>query len=162
MGLNIDSATTLIATKLQAGLVDPINARTSAWIYTDGARVDLDKTPFPKMLIKKTNQPSDKVQLAIGNQATENTDEIILQVKTEVGKHYTDNVEETDHFATEFAAILAQRAEDFIKLNHDYWVSVGFLDVLAITTPAVIETDKDRNPTFNVKIQMHYISDPNN
>ena len=160
MSMNINSATALITAKLQADLVDPINARTTAWIYSDGMRIDLDKTPFPKMLIQKVDQPSNKVQLAIGNPSTKNTDEIILQIKTEVGKKYHDNVDDIDYTGTNFAALLAQRAEDFIKLNHDYWVSVGFLDVLAIKDG--ITTDKDRNPTFNVTIQMHYISDPNN
>lgn len=158
MGMNIQTATEKIKIFLENNLVDPLNDRTSAWIYDDGMRIDLDKTPFPKILLKKTEQPSLKEQLAIGNTSTENTDRIIIQIKTAAGNNYTDNITETDYTAIEFGALIAQRAEDAIKENHTYFVNQGFLDILAKKDEMII--DKDRNPTFNLEIEMHYISTP--
>lgn len=157
-GMNIDTATTKIATKIQSDLIDPINDRASAWVYKDDRRIDLDTTPFPKILVNKIEDPSLKLPLAIGNQSTENSDQIRIQIKTEMGKHYT--YESTDYTDEEFAGFIGQKIANLIQLNHDYWVAQGFLDVLCIRDE--FGTDKDRNTIFNVYIQMHYISDPNN
>ena len=156
MGMNIHTATAKIKTFLDANLVDPLNERSTAWIYDSGMRIDLDKTPFPKILLKKTEQPSLKEPLAIGNVSTENRDEIFIEIKTAAGNNYTKD--SVDYSATAFAAKIAQEAEDAIKNNHAYFVANGFLDV--ILTNDIIETDRDRNPTFRVGIEMHYISSP--
>ena len=122
-------------------------------------RVDLDKSPYPKILLKKKNELSQKVQLAIGNTATENTDRIYIEIETLSGNNYHDNVTATDFTATAFASLIASRAEDLIKLNHQYFIDNGFLDVTAFED--LIEDDKDRNPMYRLGIQMHYISTPN-
>ncbi len=156
MGMNIHTATAKIKTFLDDNLVDPLNERTTAWIYDDGMRIDLDKSPFPKILLMKTEQPSLKPLLAIGNVSTENTDEIFIEIKTACGHNYTkDSVE---YSATAFAALIAQEAEDAIKNNHDYFVAQGFLHV--IMTKDLIEVDRDKNPTYRVGIEMKYISSP--
>lgn len=163
-GMNIHTATEKLKTFLEANLIDPINKRVTQnlpWIYSSGSKIDLDKGTFPKILLQKTDQPSDKPLLAIGNVATENTDLIFIEIKTLVGATYTDKVygTSTTHSATAFAALIAQEAEDLIKLNRQWFIDNGFLDV---TTPQdVIESDRDRNPTFRLGIQMHYISSPN-
>lgn len=156
MGLNIQTATRLIKTFLEENLVDPLNERTTAWIYDDGMRIDLDKSPYPKILLKKSEEPSNKQQLAIGNPATENTDIIYVEIKAMTGQHYTQ--EEVDYTAEEFIGLLAKQTLTLIQNNHDAFVTLGFLDVLCVRD--VIEIDRDRNPTFRVGVQMHYISTP--
>ena len=157
-GENIKSMADKIAAKLQADLLDPISARQSDWVYSDSKRISLDKTGFPKILLLLKDQPSNKVQLALGNPSTENRDEVKIQIKTEVGKKYTYKT--VDYTGPEFAAILGQEVENLIKLNHAYWITQGFLDVICIKDELI--EDKDSNPIFNVEIEMHYISDPNN
>jgi len=152
--MNIQTATEKLAIFLRANLVDPLNARTTAWIYSDSMRVDLDKSSYPKILLKKMEEPSLKEQLAIGCTSTENTDLVYVEVKALAGNHYT--IGSTDYTAIEFVAELARQAEDLIKANHDYFVAQGFLDVLAVRD--ILEEDKDRNPVFRLGIQMHYIS----
>lgn len=156
MGMNIHTATEKIKDFLVANLVDPLNKRTTAWIYSDGMRIDLDKSPYPKILIKKVDEPSLKEQLAIGNVSTENTDTIFIEIRTDAGNNYTQD--SVNYSATAFAAEIARQAEDLIKNNHDFFISEGFLDVLAVRDE--ITVDKDRNPTFSLGIQMHYISTP--
>ncbi len=160
--MNIHTATAKIAAKLQADLVDPINDRSSAWVYDDDRRIDLDATPFPKILLLKLDKPSLKLPVAIGNPSTENSDEIQIQIKTGMGHHYTYDEGEgsVDYTDEEFAGFIGQQVTNLIQLNHDYWVAQGFLDVLPIRDE--FDTDKDRNTIFNVYIEMHYISDPNN
>lgn len=157
--MNIHTATEKIKTFLVANLVDPLNERTTAWIYSDNMRIDLDKSPYPKILLKKKDEPSLKPLLAIGNIATENTDQIFIEIKTLAGNNYTDNDTDIDYTATAFAALIAQKAEDLIKQNHDYFVSVGFLHV--IMTQDIIEDDRDKNPIYRLGIEMKYISSPN-
>lgn len=157
MGMNINSAVEKLKTFLETYLTDPLSARTSAWIYDDGMRIDLDKTPYPKILIKKTEQPSLKEQLAIGNVATENMDEIVIQIKSLAGHHYTSIGQ--DYKSTAFVSKIGADAEDLIKNNHTYFVNQGFLDVLCIKDEITI--DRDKNPIFNLTVQLHYISTPN-
>lgn len=155
--LNIQSATREVLTFLQTNLADPLNDRSSEFIYDDDTRIDLDKTGFPKILLKKKDRPSLKEQLGIGNLSTINTDEIIIQIKTLTGHHYEYDAE--DYTAQEFAGILGEQAEKLIKLNHDYFIGRGFLHIIC-TKDELIE-DKDRNPTYNLEIEMKYIANPN-
>lgn len=157
MGLNINSATEIIKDFLVDNLVDPLNARATAWIYSDGMRIDLDKSPYPKILLKKTDEPSLKEQLAIGNVSTENRDEIFIEIKMKAGEHLT--IDSVDYTATQAVSEIARQAENLIKNNHTYFVNQGFLDVIMVKD--LIEVDRDKNPTYRLGIQMHYISTPN-
>ena len=156
-GENIQSMTRKILTFLQANLADPLNDRASAFIYDDDTRIDLDKSGFPKILLKKKDEVSNKEQLGLGNASTINTDNIVIQVKTEAGSKY--EYSSSTYTALEFAGLIAQLAEDLIKLNHAHWITEGFLHVICVKDEFI--EDRDRNPTFNLEIEMKYISNPN-
>ena len=76
-----------------------------------------------------------------------------------MGETYVDNVDDTKYTAEEFIGLLAQRAEDAVKLNKQYFIDNGFLHV--IMTQDRFEDDKDKNPTYRLGLEMKYISSPN-
>lgn len=157
MALNIQTATRKLRDFLITNLTDPLSSRAGAWIYDDGMRVDLDKAPFPKILLKKLNEPSLKELKGIGSTDTINTDQVFIEVKADKGKHYT--VDSDDYTAGEFVGYLASEAEKLVKSNHNYFVSQGFLSVLPFRDE--IDSDKDGNPIFRLGIEMKYISGSN-
>jgi len=156
MGLNISSVAEIIKDFLQTNLVDPATGRFADWVYADGARLDLDKSAYPKILIKKIEQPSLKEQLAIGNVSTENRDELIIQIKDLFGDKYTYLGEERT--ASQLVSEIARQSADLIQENHDFFVAQGLLDVTMKKDEPT--EDKDRNPIFNQTIEVHYISTP--
>ena len=150
--MNIQTATRKILDFLKINVVDPINSRYSVWIYDDDTRIDLDKGGFPKILLKK--EQSNKELIGIGSTNNINTDRLNSQIKCKVGQHY--GVGEEKYTAQEFCGFIANQIEDQLKSNHSTFIDEGFLSVLTILDE--FTQDKDKNPIFNLTIEMQYLS----
>ncbi len=154
MGLNIQTATEILKDFLVSNLTDPLSNRTTSWIYSDDTRIDLDKSPYPKILIKLKNQQSTKERLGLGELSTINTDIIQIQIKTGAGNNYT--YDETDYTSIEFSAFLGAETDELIKNNHAHFITNGLLHVIPVRDE--LTEDKDRNPIYTLDIEIQYIS----
>lgn len=156
--MNIETATKEILEFLKVNLIDPISSRASAWIYDDEARIDLDKTAYPKILLKTNDQEVMKERLAIGSTGTIETAPLIVQIKAKIGEYY--GIGQEKWTAREFAAYIGHQAEDLIKQNHDYFIDHGFLHVIPVKEK--LSQDSEKNPIFSLTLEMKYISLPEN
>lgn len=153
---NINDSTGSLKEFLDKYLVDPISQRASSWIYDDEGRVELDKSPFPKILIRATDTPSTKEINSLCDTKTFNTDTIEIQIKTKFGSHYGYGKEKFT--AKEFGAYISEQIEDLLKDKNmiDELDDMGFESVLPVGD--YFTYDQEKNPTFVMNVEVKYIS----
>lgn len=152
--MNIQTSINDLKEVLGRYLIDPLSKRTSQWIYDEDGRAELDKSPFPKIVIRA--EESDKEQNAIGTFNTFNTDRIEVLIKAKMGSHY--GIGDDKYTGKEFVAEISQQVEELLK---DTKVQNEFDDrdyYSVLSVGDYFEFDKEKNPTFILKIEMKYIN----
>jgi hypothetical protein len=136
-------------------LVDPLSERSSQWIYTDEGRIELDKSPYPKILLRVADTPSNKELNSIGSFRTLNTDLIEMHIKAKFGNHY--GYGEEKYTAKEFVSFIAKKVEELLKDEElqDELDDKGFHSVLVEGDN--FRNDREQNPTYILRIQTKYI-----
>jgi hypothetical protein len=134
-------------------LIDPIKNRTK-WVYTDEGRIELDKSPYPKILIKAVD--NQKEINALCSRDMLNTDQIEIHIKAKFGNHYGYGDEK--YTGKEFVALIGSKINDIFKSEEiqneidDY----GYIHIIPIGEG--FDTDNEKNPSFIFKLQTKYIN----
>lgn len=150
--MNIQDSVEKLEKFFLKNLLDPLNRRTSKWIYTDEGRIELDKSPFPKVLLRIVEQNEKEIN-QIGSYETFNTDTIEMVIKAKMGNKY--GLGDKKFTAKEFVARIGKRAEDLLKDKDRLKQLDDFHSVLLVGDN--FEYDKEQNPTFILRIQTQYI-----
>ena len=132
-------------------LIDPLHKRTK-WVYTDEGRIELDKSPYPKILLKVVEQ-NEKELNQIGSHETYNTDEVEMHIKAKLGNKY--GLGDKKYTGKEFVAEIGKQAEELLKDKATLKQLNDFQSILL--TGDNYEFDKEKNPTFILRIQTQYI-----
>jgi hypothetical protein len=132
-------------------LDDPISERKRDWIFEDNLRVDLDKQPAPKVILRKTN--ITKARLGIGKFQTLDTLTLTIQIKANVGNNYAyDNKMLT---AEKFVGVLSYDIETLIKSSHPYFIQKGFIAVIPISSNLTFD---NKNPVNTLTLELSYVN----
>lgn len=134
-------------------LIDPLKNRTK-WVYTDEGRIELDKTPYPKILIKAVDNV--KEQNALCSNQMLNTDTIEIHIKAKFGNHYGYGSEK--YSGKEFVALLGEKIDEILRNSdlQDEIDDLGYMHIIPVGES--FDTDKDKNPIFVFKIQTQYLN----
>jgi len=138
---------------LEKYLIDPLKNRTK-WVYTDEGRIELDKTPYPKILIKAVDNV--KEQNALCSTDLLNTDQIEIHIKAKFGNHY--GYGQNKYTGKEFVALIGSKIDEILR-NKDLQDEIddyGYMHIIPIGES--FDTDNEKNPIFIFKIQTQYIS----
>jgi hypothetical protein len=153
--MNLQTGLEELSEFLNKYLADPLNSRTSSWIYTDEGRIELDKTAFPKILIKVADSQSVKELNQIGSYETMNTDIIEIHIKAKQGNHY--GVGEDKYTAKEFVSEIASQTETLLKDKRLILEDLNDFQSLICIGDNIIY-DKENNPTYILRIELRYIN----
>lgn len=154
--MNIQDSTQYLKEFLQNNLVDPISSRVSSWVYNDEGRIELDKTSFPKILIKATTQPTTKQVNAIGSYKTLNTDIIEIHIKAKMGNHY--GIGQEKYTGKEIVAEISKEIEALIKnsTNQEQFTVDCYESIMPVGD--LFTYDQEQNPTFILRVEMKYLN----
>lgn len=150
--MNIQDSVEKLQKFFLENLLDPISRRTSKWIYTDEGRIQLDKSSFPKVLIR-VSEPTTKELNAICSLQTLNTDIVEIMIKAKMGNHY--GIGDKKYTGKEFVAYIGSQMESLLKDKTNQTKLDDFYSVLPIGD--YFEYDKENNPTFVMRLQVKYI-----
>ncbi|MFW6172801.1 MAG: hypothetical protein ACOC5T_03565 [Elusimicrobiota bacterium] len=153
--MNIQTSVNDLKEILGEYLIDPISRRTSKWIYDEDGRAELDKSPFPKIVIR-VDSPSTKEPNAMGSYQTFNTDNLEVLIKAKMGSHY--GLGDKKYTGKEFVAEISKQIEEVLRKKEvqDEFYNKCYTSVLPVGE--YFEFDRDKNPTFVLQIQMKYVN----
>ncbi len=153
--MNIQDTINALQEILTEYLIDPISKRTSKWIYDEDGRIELDKSPYPKILLRAESSPSEKPLNAIGSYDTLNIDIIEVHIKAKVGSHY--GIGDQKYTGKEFVSEIARQITEILKKSEvqTKFDEKGFYSVLPYGDD--FQFDKENNPTIVYRIRARYI-----
>lgn len=150
--MNFGDSLSKIKAFLEKELIDPISKRASSWIYDDDVRIDLDKSAYPKILLRASETDLTKERLGLGHTSTIDTYPLSIEIKAKLGEHYGLG---TDKYTDkQFVSYIASQIESLIKSSHDDFVDDGFLHIIPISSKPSRDTDK--NPIFTLRLEVKY------
>ena len=132
-------------------LIDPLHKRTK-WIYTDAGRIELDKSPYPKILLRIGEQ-SEKEINQLGSYQTLNTDNVEMVIKAKMGNKY--GLGDKKYTGKEFVAEIGKQAEELLKDKTILKQLDNFHSILLVGDN--FEYDQNENPTYILRIQTQYL-----
>lgn len=138
---------------LRNQLVDPLN-RTGNYIYADDIRKDLDKSPYPKINLKKADQTSNSEIRQIGSLTRTETFPVKVEIITKAGQIY--DINNTKYDSEALISKLGQDIETAIKNNHQTLCNQGFDSVLVQEVNYNLREDK--SPRFEMEVNLKYPS----
>lgn len=148
--MNLNDVMQEIKELITEEISDPISRRLGKWVYDDESRIELDKTPFPKILISPEPAGEQKTIRAIGMTQQTNELDVNVQIKAESGKQYT--LGDKKYTAKDFCSKISEEIETMLKDKNYNTDNISIIRPLSED----LDYDQELNPTYTLTLRVKF------
>lgn len=150
--MNVDEAVMKFRDFLDKKLIDPIQNRVGRFVYDDDARIELDKSAYPKCLLQKMGRTGVRERRAIGFVGNTIIFPVRLIIKAKVGEVYSYGEEGLT--AMQLITLMGEEAVKLVEENQNVLVEECFDSVLAIQDEYL--EDNNKNPSYAITFELRF------